>query len=552
MTSTFSGNRDLRGELLEHLSAVEAALRAGDLRRAMQVSFAAVSRGCEHPSLLILASHFLAGGEQRERALEFAQRARQLAPKNIDALNAEGTSLTALGRAREAISVLKTAMELSPETYITHRNLAQAHEQVGELKQARTHFLRAVELQPGDGECLTRIAHLAALRGDAGEAREFGVRALAADPRQAFAGFALATADIAEKNYDQAEKRLQALAKDASTSTASRAVALSMLGDVSDALGRYADAFGFYLEAGENLRRLHAARVVIPGQLRAVEFARKIAEYFEKTADNRWRAQSNDTRSSSPVDTHVFLVGFPRSGTTLLGQILAAHPHIEVMEERTCLRDALTYMQSEGDLHRLAHLDEDALDPLRAAYWRRVKEEAIPLDRPVFIDKLPLNAVLLCLIARLFPRAKILFALRDPRDVVFSCFRRRFGITPQMYELLTLESAARYYDAVMTLCELYRRKLGLELRDVRHETLVSGFPREVRGVCAFLNIPFDERVDDFAELAALRHIDTPSAAQVVRGLSTGGIGHWRHYENAMSKVMPLLAPWVERFEYRSD
>jgi Flp pilus assembly protein TadD len=551
MTSTFSGDRDPRGNLLGHLSAVEAALRAGDLRQAMQIALDAVSRGFEHPSLLILASHFLTEGEQAEKALAFAQRARQLAPKNIDALNAEGISLTALGRVHEATSVLKTAVEMSPETYITHRNLALAHEQAGELKAARAHFLRAVELQPRDGECLTRVAHLAALRGDIGEAREFGVRALAADPLQAFAGFALATADIAEKNYDQAEKRLQALAKDASTRTASRAVALSMLGDVSDARGRYADAFGFYVEAGDNLRRLHAARFEIPGQVRAVEFARKIAEYFEKTAENKWRAQSSDSLFGSPMDTHVFLVGFPRSGTTLLGQILAAHPQIEVMEERTCLRDGLEFMRTEGSLDALAQLDDEGLAPLRAAYWRRVQEEAVPLDRPVFIDKLPLNAVLLCLVARLFPRAKILFALRDPRDVVFSCFRRRFGMTSQMYELLTLESAARYYDAVMTLCELYRRKLGLEFRDVRHETLVAGFPGEVRAVCAFLNIPFDERVDDFAQLAAYRHIDTPSAAQVVRGLSTGGIGHWRHYENAMSKVMPLLAPWIERFEYRS-
>ena len=161
---------------------------------------------------------------------------------------------------------------------------------------------------------------------------------------------------------------------------------------------------------------------------------------------------------------HVFLVGFPRSGTTLLGQVLASHPMIETMEEWSCLDDAHAFVLEDGGLDRLAALDGAALDRYRAAYWKRVAESGATLSRSVILDKVPLNSVLLCLVAKLFPNAKILLALRDPRDVVLSCFRRQFGMNAQMYEFITLQGAAAYYDAVQRLCHIYRENWRSILR----------------------------------------------------------------------------------------
>src|SRR5205823_4909072 len=100
--------------------------------------------------------------------------------------------------------------------------------------------------------------------------------------------------------------------------------------------------------------------------------------------------------------------------------------------------------------------------------------EVEPAGR-VFVDKLPMSTVALPVIARLFPQARILFARRDPRDVVFSCFRRRFGMNPVMFQFLTLDGAAAFYDAVMRLADLYRARLPLDLREVRYEAVVDGF-----------------------------------------------------------------------------
>jgi hypothetical protein len=192
------------------------------------------------------------------------------------------------------------------------------------------------------------------------------------------------------------------------------------------------------------------------------------------------------------------------------------------------------------------------LDPYRRTYWRHVEQFGSQPGGKVFIDKMPLNSILLCLVARLFPAAKILFAVRDPRDVVLSCFRRRFGMTPQMYELLTLEGAARYYDRVMTLAQLYREKLPLQVHQVRYESMVSDWESETQRVCAFLEIPFDNSMRKFAAHARANDVATPSAAQVARGIYTYGVGQWRRYGEQLQPIMPMLAPWVRHFGYEES
>src|SRR6202000_3261394 len=122
-------------------------------------------------------------------------------------------------------------------------------------------------------------------------------------------------------------------------------------------------------------------------------------------------------------------LGFARSGTTLLEQVLAAHGGVEAMGERDCLGGSYPFTDSDAQLDRFAAMTSDELMPYRISYWKRVQDTGARLDRPVFVDKVPLNSVVLCLIAKLFPDAKIILAVRDPRDVVFSSLRMRLCTT---------------------------------------------------------------------------------------------------------------------------
>jgi hypothetical protein len=151
------------------------------------------------------------------------------------------------------------------------------------------------------------------------------------------------------------------------------------------------------------------------------------------------------------------------------------------------------------------------------------------------------------LIHKVFPGAKIIFALRDPRDVVLSCFRRSFNMNANMYEFNSLASAARFYDAVMKAGEVYFARLPLEVHRLRYEDLVADFEGQARALCAFLGVDWTDGLKDFA--ATERAIATPSSTQVGRGLYDEGVGQWRRYAKAMEEVMPILHPWVEKFGY---
>jgi hypothetical protein len=230
--------------------------------------------------------------------------------------------------------------------------------------------------------------------------------------------------------------------------------------------------------------------------------------------------------------------------------VLGSHPAVVTSGEKDTLDESTReLMGTPGDVLHLAALRVEGLAPYRQSYWRRVGEHGIDVAGRVFIDKQPWHTLKLPLIVKLFPHAKIVFSVRDPRDVVLSCFRRRFLMSAPNFEFLTLEGTARLYDATMRLADLYRANLPLELLQLRHEDLVSDFEHWVRASCEFIGLTWEDSMRDFAARAKSQSITTPSSVQVRQGLNREGIGHWRRYGEPMATVLPILQPWVERFGY---
>ncbi|MBV8593985.1 MAG: sulfotransferase, partial [Caulobacteraceae bacterium] len=278
-----------------------------------------------------------------------------------------------------------------------------------------------------------------------------------------------------------------------------------------------------------------------------VELVERLLAYF-RDGDTPWSVHTPD-----PVKgprRHAFLVGFYRSGTTLLEQILASHPDVRILEEKPILETlALEYMADDAGLARLARLGADEAEGLRARYWDEVARAGVAADRAAFVDKLPVGALWAPFIRKVFPGAGLIVIRRDPRDVVLSCFRHRFHPAPILSEFTDLERTARLYAGVMALTELYGERLGIEAMDLRQEDLVADFEGEARRVIDFLGVPWRDEVRGFAADAREREIRTPSADQVRRGLNASGVGHWRGYAAELAPVAPILAPWVAQFGY---
>jgi hypothetical protein len=168
----------------------------------------------------------------------------------------------------------------------------------------------------------------------------------------------------------------------------------------------------------------------------------------------------------------------------------------------------------------------------------------------IFVDMNPFNGIKLPVIARLFPDARILIMRRDPRDVVLSCFRINFTPSPAAFAFSDLEETARHYDALMRLIELARERLPLAYHEVRYDRLVADFEPTVRAMAEFVGMEWTDDFRTFDKTAQKRGVRTASATQVRRGLYDGG-GRWRRYAEQLAPVLPILAPWIDRFGFRT-
>ena len=535
------------------LEQVDAALRTYGRDAAARLALQALAEGVEHPAVLNLAASAHYGEGRFGEAAQLLKRARALAPKDPHVLNSLGVCLKALGQAEPALQAYDAAVRLDPLLAPAHFNRGSVLENLADIKGARSAYERAADLDPRYVEPLASLAWLDAQIGDAASARANAQRALALSPSNVLAHTALASADLQDGNHGAAATRLSALSQDRSLTPVNRSIVLGLLGDLRDADGRQAEAFAAYEESNSVLKALNSSRFEAPGTESALAHVRRLTDWFRKTDVESWRQSPPARPRAADPMAHIFLVGFPRSGTTLLENVLASHPDVITLEEKDTLGEAEgTYLTSAEGLARLEVIGSGEALRQRDAYWSKVSNFGVEPRGRVFIDKMPLSSVMLPVISKLFPNARILFARRDPRDVVLSCFRRRFVLNRSMYQLVTLEGAAAYYDAVMELSELYRELLPLPQHVVRYESLVEDFEGTASAACDFLGLEWDQRMADFAAKARSRGIATPSAAQVARGLNREGQGVWRRYREQMEPVLPILEPWVRRFGYEES
>ncbi len=449
------------------------------------------------------------------------------------------------GRLRDAVLHCDAALQADPAYVTAWLERGFILSSGGSMANALASYRRALELDPNCAEAHAGIASIMARDGDSAEARGHAARALALDPANAIAAAALATMQLEAGDLQQAEALLGPLAPSLTVPSADRSLICGLLGDVRARLGQSADAYLCYAQAKADFAEVNAARMA------GRESHRELIERI--TTNLTAAAQPAGTRAAEvPADaaqTHVFLLGYPRSGTTLVENILASLPAVSALEERPTLVEAdMAFLVEPEGLARLASLDDAALKPYRQAYWDKVAQAGIDTPGRCFVDMDPLKSTRLPVIARLFPQARILLMRRDPRDVVWSCFHTQFALTNAALEFTTLERAARHYSAMMELIEVAQQRLALNLHTVSYEGLVRDFEQETRAICAFLGLEWSEDLRRFDRTAKARGVATASAGQVRKGLYDGS-GQWRPYAEYFAPVMPILAPWIAKFGY---
>lgn len=547
MSRAARGSRRGRGR--DHLVEARTRLRHGDFHGALEQCRQVLERRPDDVPALLLTGTVLGQSSQPERALPLLDRAARLDPGNAAVHNDLGLVHLARGDAARARQAFESALARAPRLAPAHFNLARLMLNEKRLDDAERHFRAALKSNPDFVDASTGLAELLSHGAGTEEAAALCRRVLARRADHAGASLTLANIDYRARRFEEGRRRLDRLVERGDLDPTTRVLAEGRRAQCLEALGEYEAAFAAYCRSNEAIRAPAMAELGHDvSTFGALANVRRLRRHLTRERVSAWPRRAPEGSGAAPV----FLLGFPRSGTTLLDTMLSSHPETLVLEERDLLGGAYArFAASDAALDDLEAQPDDALREARREYWQRVDAELRDTRREgrLVVDKLPLNTILLGLIARIFPDARVLLAVRDPRDACLSCFQQRFDLNPAMINFLSWESTVAYYDEVMGAGMEVLEAGVLAWHRVRYEHLVDAPRDALAPLLTFLGLPWDDAVLDYRRTARERYTATPSAEQVVRPLYQSSIGRFRHFEEWLRPAIETLTPWVERFGY---
>ena len=248
----------------------------------------------------------------------------------------------------------------------------------------------------------------------------------------------------------------------------------------------------------------------------------------------------------------VFMIGFPRSGTTLLDSILRSHSKIEVSEEKHYLASVKKLIKEKGSFNYIDNFPSSGIrQQAILRYEEELREELLSAKAfDVHIDKLPLHILDLPMINFLFPNAKYIFAMRHPFDVILSNWMQNYALNPAMSNMLDIEKIVEFYVLAMETYTESKSKLDLNVHYVKYEDIIENMPKAVNKLLEFLDLEFEEAVMDYRQTALKRgKISTPSYSQVTQPLYSSSIYRWTEYNEFLMQHCAKIEPWIQDFGY---
>jgi len=527
----------------EPLRRAEACLRAGEHAAAIRICRSILDREPDDPEAHGLLGVLEGMTGRPEAALQHLLRACELRPGNPGLINNLALAYMNTGNLSAAERQLKACLRRNPGYAPGWYTLAVVKRRQGDIDSAVSAYERVLSLNPRQAEAWANLAQLRERLNQLQLASEAVERSLAIDPGNVMARLTASQIDGRLGKHESAINRLESLLSERGLSTTNEIVARGRLGDALDSLGRTSAAFRQYREANRLQAELLPADKETTASPYSLESVNRMTRFLGEL--EQWPCPDGSSDLPGPF----FLMGFPRSGTTLLDRMLSAHPDVVSVEEQETLVDAQRdFLLPPHGTERLISISEDVRRTYEEAYRRRLADAA-QQTAPVILDKLPLHTIFLPLINRLLPGSRVIFVVRDPRDVCLSCFMQRFELNTAMSHFLDLGTTASYYRAVMQLGLASLDRLPIRARLVRYESLITEPEPLLRELVSFLGLDWDPAVLRYREKLAGSRITTPSYRQVSQPLYRSSIGRWRRYAPELESVLPELQHLVSQLGY---
>jgi tetratricopeptide (TPR) repeat protein len=466
------------------------------------------------------------------------ERALELNPADAKAHSNLGIALAAQGRAADAIAHYEDALSLDPDFADAHNNLGITLKDQDRTEEAMAHYERALAIDPNHAEALNNVGNIFKERGRFEEAMAHYERAIAIQP------------SYAEAHYNRSEIKRFNRGDDDMTALEALAIRADLPPSKAlythFALAKAFDDTGDYTRAFEQMRRGNALK---RAQLDYDEgfvlgLFQRISAVFDRSLLERFR------EAGDPSSVPIFVLGMPRSGSTLIEQILASHPQIHGAGELMHLERTVGALATGNppvpypecvpamDADALRELGRDYLDHLPSVSGNKLR----------VVDKLPGNFLSIGLIRLILPNARIIHTMRDPMDTCVSCYSRLF--TWGLHYTYDLAELGHYCRAYLELMDHWRSVLppGAML-DVSYEDVVDDLEGQARRLIDYCGLPWDERCIAFHKTD--RPVKTASAVQVRQPLSRGSLQRWRKYEAGLGALQEALGERGDPEAHRS-
>jgi len=493
------------------------------------------------------------GRNNRHKSVALLTKALARDPKNISLL---ADLATAHGKRRnydEAEQLLARARKLCSRKAASLRIVAQAYATIDRPESAVECYCQSIGLNtdtPTTTDTLVELSSLYERRHRLDEAREAVEQALGRDPSHEQARLQQAVLDRRSGDLDQAERRLRSMVGGNLKTSGIVAKAWYELAQLLDKAKRYDDAFEAFCCAKRTVRP-QCGRFLQSSE----HMLEKNEEMLQSLSPDHFRGWQELAGDDTPYRCAV-MTSHPRSGTTLAEQILDSHDQLksadefDVMEQWVLQPIVRRFSMKTSLLDVLEQVPKAVRQEARHTYWSRT--ESIldePMGTRMLLDKNPALTFLLPIINWAFPEMKLLIALRDPRDVVLSCFMQNVPPNSVSAHWLSLEDTAAYYARMMNTWLGIREMTHAKWLEFRYEDTVDDLEHQARRLLHFLELPWDDKVLNFHQHAREKRVRSPTYEAVTKPIYRGSVGRWQNYAKQFEPLTAVLEPLVKEFGY---
>jgi tetratricopeptide (TPR) repeat protein len=500
---------------------------------------------------LLQAANDARNRRELAECVELLERASRLDPGNPALLLDLGHACGNNFDYPAAENAFERAIRLSPDKTPALVAAGLRARDFGNHQMAEHYYRLASAQKNATAESLVALAELFERRSRLDEAAQMTERALHLNSNFPAALLVRARLERQAGRLNEAETILRSFPTNAESGV--RARAFYELGAILDRQGNYADAMSAFLKAKEILARDAAPHSADLEIMRARLGA--LRQNLTPETLGRWRERSQELK---PPYRLALLCGHPRSGTTLLEQVIDSHPEIVSAEETQIFHDFAyvplmkPFPADEPIISFLESPDANRLRQSRASYFRCMELFlGQPIGSRLLIDKNPSVTFLMAHFIRVFPEIRFLVALRDPRDVCLSCFMQPLPLNQVASAYLTLEGTVSDYIELMTMYQTVSQQMQNERLEVRYEDMVNDLETVSRRVLDFLGVSWDERVLRFHEHAQQKVVRSPTYADVTKPVFKRAVGRWHHYQKYLEPHLAKLEPFAKAFGYET-